>query len=127
MYFIASIVLSIYALIGLVITIQLNFDTIFEQLISLLMFFIIPALGVYGSYYKKRWALAVACCYFLFRILKSGGSEHVYFAISPISLSFAFGDFSQGQGYLIDFFAICMTLGLFRLIQVETKRKHSHE
>ena len=86
--------------------------------ISLLLYVLLPAYGAYGTWVKSRIAIPITLVFFVSQSIRSVSSEGLIPNIAPITLSFAVGDFLNGKGYLIDFFAIFMALFLAWLFKV---------
>ncbi|WOT04140.1 hypothetical protein [Shewanella youngdeokensis] len=115
---VASSILALYATIGFGVIIFSGF----EDMINLLFFFVIcvliPAYGAYGTLIKNRIAIFVSMVLFIFQAFRSVGHDSLIPHIAPISVSFPVGNFSNGQGYLIDYFAILMALLLAWLFKI---------
>ncbi|GAA6170360.1 hypothetical protein NBRC116592_00300 [Colwellia sp. KU-HH00111] len=115
---IATYILALFSLIGLIATIYIDFESNLSALISLLLYVLLPAYGAYGTWVKSRIAIPITLVFFVSQSIRSVSSEGLIPNIAPITLSFAVGDFLNGKGYLIDFFAIFMALFLAWLFKV---------
>lgn len=107
---VASSILALFSLIGLGITIFSDFENIESLIICSLLYVLIPAFGAYGTLIKSRSGILVSMALFLFQSIRSVGSDSLIPHIAPITISFPFADFSNGKGYLIDYFAIFMAI-----------------
>lgn len=115
---VATSIQLLFALIGLGITIYTDIENNLSMLVSAILFVLIPALGAYGTYFRKPSAILVSLFFFLFQSVRSVGGDNIVPNIMPITLSFSFGDFLNGQGYLVDFFAIFMAIFLAWLLRL---------
>ena len=115
---VASSILGLFTLIGLGITISSDFESIASLLVVFLLYVLIPAYGTYGTFVKSRSAILVSIVFFISQSIRNVGSESLMPHIAPISVSFPFGDFSNGRGYVIDYFAIFMAIFLAWLLKV---------
>jgi len=115
---VATSIQALFSLIGLGITIFSDIEGDLSILVSFILFFLIPALGAYGTHFKKRSAILVSLVFFLSQSIRGIGTDNIIPNIMPISISFPFGDFSSGQGYLIDLFAIFMAIFLGWLLKL---------
>jgi hypothetical protein len=115
---VASSILALFTLIGLGVTIFSDFENIERLIICSVLYVLIPAYGAYGTFIRSRTGILVSMTLFLFQSIRSVGSDSLIPHIAPITISFPFGDFSNGQGYLIDYFAIFMAIFLAWLLKV---------
>ncbi|MEW6993818.1 hypothetical protein AADZ84_06065 [Colwelliaceae bacterium MEBiC 14330] len=115
---VASFILALFTLIGLVVITYSNFESDLSALISILLFVLLPAYGAYGTWVKSRMAILITVVFFIFQSVRNVGTDNLFPHIAPITISFPIGDFSNGQGYLIDFFAISMAIFLAWLLKV---------
>jgi len=115
---IASSILVLFTLIGLGVIIFSDFETTEIMLICFVLYVLIPAYGAYGTFVQSRNALLVSFLFFVFQSIRQVDDGNLIPHIAPITVSFPFGDFSNGQGYLIDFFAIFMAIFLGWLLKV---------
>jgi len=115
---VASSILALFTLIGLVIIIYSDFESDLSALISILLFVLLPAYGAYGTWVKSRIAILMTVVFFVTQSVRNVGTDNLFPHIAPITISFPIGDFSNGQGYLIDFFAISMAIFLAWLLKV---------
>ncbi|NTS77530.1 hypothetical protein HR060_11715 [Catenovulum sp. SM1970] len=108
MFTFARFILVIYALlgIGLVMFYGAENKTPLSLIVYVLLYIVIPLYGAY-SIGKKHVTGVVACLIFFMSqsIRRIGGESELAFK-APFSLGIPFGDFSDGQGYLFDCFAI---------------------
>lgn len=122
---VASSILALYTLIGLGVTIYSDFESDLSALVSILLYVLIPAYGTYGTWTKSRIAMLITLVFFISQSVRSVGTDGLIPHIAPITISFPVGDFSNGQGYLIDLFAISMAVFLAWLLKlVITPNKH---
>lgn len=108
-----SFAIGLYALIGLVFGV-VRWSILLEQgnLISYFAwFFFIPALIAWLCI-KRMW-LVLTPWYFAAQFVRPLNSDSWLPSNPPVSLGWAFGDFSVGQGRLLDGFALMMALLLF--------------
>lgn len=117
-FIIATSIQALFALIGLGLMLYSNFESNLSLVISVVLFVLIPALGAYGTHYRKRGAIMISIVFFVSQSYRSINADNIIPNIAPITISFPFGDFSTGQGYLIDFFAIFMAIFLAYLFKV---------
>ncbi len=115
---VASFILALFTLIGLVVIPYSDFESDLSALISILLFVLLPAYGAYGTWVKSRMAILITVVFFIFQSVRNVGTDNLFPHIAPITISFPIGDFSNGQGYLIDFFAISMAIFLAWLLKV---------
>ncbi|MDO6719191.1 hypothetical protein Q4575_07260 [Psychrosphaera sp. 1_MG-2023] len=114
---VASSILAIFTLIGLGIVIFSDFESTASRLICLALYVLIPAYGAYGIFIRSRRAIFVSVAFFISQSIRMVDSESIIPHIAPITVSVPFGDFSNGQGYLIDYFAIVMVVFLIWLLK----------
>jgi hypothetical protein len=115
---VAGSILILFTLIGLFVVIFSDFYSIVSVLIFFVLYVLIPAYGAYGTFVKSRRAIFVSMVFFISQSIRSVGGDSLIPHIAPITLSLPFGDFSNGQGYLIDYFAIFMAIFLAWLLKV---------
>jgi hypothetical protein len=115
---VASSILALFTLIGLVVIIYSDFESDLSALISILLFVLLPAYGAYGTWVKSRIAILITVVFFTSQSVRNVGTDNLLPHIAPITISSPIGDFSNGQGYLIDFFAISMAIFLAWLLKV---------
>ncbi|WP_448555041.1 hypothetical protein [Thalassotalea montiporae] len=120
-YKITSVVLGLYALIGLAVCYFYNFIDWLSLFVAVLNYALLPALGAYWTWQKVRVGMLIAALYFAFQSIRRVSPESFLPHIAPISLSFPLGDFTSGNGLLIDVFAITMVIILLTL---QAKAKH---
>jgi len=114
----ASAILAIYCLFGIGVIIFSGFGSKpFLNLLSyVFVFVLIPAFSTYGVWQRSKKAMTVSLFLFLSQSIRFIGGESWFPYFPPISLGIPFGNFANGQGYLIDFFAISMTIFLACLL-----------
>ena len=115
---VASSILALFTLIGLVVIIYSDFESDLSALISILLFVLLPAYGAYGTWVKSRIAILITEVFFTSQSVRNVGTDNLLPHIAPITISFPIGDFSKGQGYLVDIFAIFMAIFLAWLLKV---------
>jgi len=115
---VASSILAVFTLIGMGLIVFSDFENDLSILICILLYVLIPAYGTYGTFAKSRSAIIVSILFFVWQSIRSVGTGNLIPHIAPITISFPIGDFSNGQGYLIDFFAIFMVIFLAWLLKV---------
>lgn len=122
---IATLIQALFALIALGIIIYSDIESDLSIFVSIVFFVLIPSLGAYGTYFKKRSEILVSLVFFISQVYRSINTDNIIPNIRPITISFPFGDFSNGHGYLIDLFAIFMAIFLAWLLKlVITSNKH---
>lgn len=119
MYFkLASIILALFAVIGLVLCLYLDFESYLNTITSVLLYVFIPAYGAYGTWNKSAISIFLSLMLFILLSIRTVNVDSLIPHISPISISFPIGDFSKGEGYLIDYFAIFMAIFLACLFKI---------
>ena len=120
----ASSILALFALIGFWVIVFAEFESNLIVLICVVLYVIIPVYGAYGIWVKSRNGIFVSLLFFVMQSVRSIGTDSLIPNIAPISISVPLGNFSNGQGYLIDFFAIFMAVLLAWLLkEVATPNK----
>jgi hypothetical protein len=114
---IASTILTIFTLIGLGITILTDFESELSLFICIVLYVLIPAYGAYGTFVKSRLAVIISLLFFISQSIRHVSEGSLIPHLAPITISFPLGDFSKGQGYLIDVFAIFMVVLLAWLLK----------
>lgn len=104
-------------MIGLITIIYSDFESDISFLVSVLIFVAFPAYGTYGTWTKSRISIFITLLFFVSQSVRHVGVDSFIPHIAPITISFSIGDFSSGQGYLIDFFAISMAIFLAWLLK----------
>lgn len=117
--------MALFALIGLGVTIFAGLANTLTVFLCLILYVVIPAYGSYGTFVKSRRAIVVSMVFFVSQSIRNIDNTSLLPHISPISISFAFGDVANGQGYLIDYFAIFMVVFLAWLFRVEFNTRKS--
>jgi len=127
MFKLVSIILAIYSFVGVGIIVFSEFESkpALKLFSYILVFVLIPLYGTYGIWKKSRKVLLLSLLLFLSQSIRGIGGELWFLYSPPISIGIPFGSFADGSGYLIDFFAITMTIFLFGLLRTShhTKRK----
>ncbi|MFT5755561.1 MAG: hypothetical protein ACI9LM_000270 [Alteromonadaceae bacterium] len=121
---VATSIQILFAIIGLGITLYSDIKSDLSTLVCIILFVLVPALGAYGTYFKKPNAILVSLVFFLSQSVRSISTDNIIPNIMPITISFSFGDFLNGQGYLIDFFAISMAIFLAWLLRLAIPTKN---
>jgi len=116
---VASSILALYSLIGFIGTLYAELGL----LMGVLFYGLIPAYGAYGTWLSSRIAIVISLLFFTSQCIRSIGTDSLLSNFTPITISFPVGDFSNGQGYLIDFFAIFMVIFLATLLKEVTTTK----
>lgn len=116
-----SILLAFYAIVGIIIVMDIaivNRVYFFETLCLLVL---IPMYGSYGVWRNKQIPIVgniVLFGYLSVRFISGDSVQAI-----PISLAVPFGDFSRGEGFLVDFFAISMVIILTSIIWIPYYRR----
>jgi len=116
MFKFANAILLVYALIGLVICFVVEFESSVDILQVVLLFITIPLIGAYGVWKRNFIAIAVSIVPFVLQSVRSISPDRFIPNIAPITISIPVGDFSNGNGYLVDFFALFMIVYLTILL-----------
>ncbi len=102
-----------YAILGLFVCLSMIVDnqtlsatTLFSGVIC---YIVLPIYGIVGVKKKDLTALLVMALLFLFISVRFTGEAAWLPVISPIAISFPITDFPEGEGYLLDVFALLMT------------------
>lgn len=109
-YKIASIILLFFALFGGVINIVTDFDNRYILLLSLVVYVCIPFIGAISCWKKLAPGMVLAVIFFAFLSVRTTSNMSILPHMSAFSIAYPIGNFSEGKGYLIDFFAIFMAL-----------------
>ena len=122
----ASIIIAIYCLVGIGVIIFSEFESkpILNLLSYIFVFILIPTYGAYATWNKNKKGLLICSLFFLSQSIRLIGGESWFPYFPPISLGIPFGSFANGQGYLIDFFALVMAILLAYLLWILTTSKH---
>lgn len=115
---IASAILGLYSAIGLGLVFVLDFEKLESFFISFILFVFIPALGCYGTIKKKRLPIFITILFFVSQSIEFVGDYSLIPHFSPITISVPYGDFSKGEGYLVDYFAIFIAFYLAWLFKL---------
>jgi hypothetical protein len=121
----AKYLLVIYALTAVAVIVLSPYENNSSLSLAfyILAFILIPLCGAYGAWQQRRKALFISFLFFLSQSIRVIGGGYWFPYPSPISLGVPFGDFSNGQGYLIDFFAIAIAIHLASLLRILTIKK----
>lgn len=114
---VASFILALFALIGLGLASVYDFNSVTSLVMFIVLYVFVPAYGSYGTFSKNYIAISVTMLFFIFHSIRSVGSDSLLPNIAPITISFPLSDFSNGKGYLIDYFAIFMVIFLAWLLK----------
>lgn len=114
---VASAILTLFTLIGLTIVIYTDLESYPKTAISIMLYVLIPAYGAYGTWFKSPVAILTTLLFFITQSVRRIGYGSLIPHIAPITLSFPVGEFVNGQGYLIDCFAIFMAVFLALLFK----------
>jgi len=119
MFKLVSTTLAIYSFVGMGLIVFSDWESkpILNLLSYLLVFVIIPMYGAYGVWTKSKKVLLLALLLFSLQSIRGIGGDLWFPYSPPISLGIPVGGFTDGKGYLIDFFAITMTIFLFGLLR----------
>ncbi|WDE05198.1 hypothetical protein SG34_028550 [Thalassomonas viridans] len=114
----AGFILAMFSLIGIGVMAFSGFENkpLLNIFSYLAVFVLIPAYGAYDVWHKRRKGLLAALLFFASQSIREIGGESWFPYFPPVSLGVPFGDFSDGQGYLVDFFAIAMAMLLAFLL-----------
>lgn len=110
MFTLATAIMAIFSFIGLWIVFLEQYNNPHSLILSTLLYVIIPAFGAYGTYFKRPTAILMAAFYFASQIVRCISHDSFLPNVAPITIALPFGDFAQGKGYLIDYFAIFMAI-----------------
>lgn len=116
----ASFILAIYSLIGIGIVVfsEVEFKAAVNFYSYICLYIVIPAYGAYGIWKHKLNAVLISLLFFLSQSIRVIGRDSWFPFAPPFSLGVPFGNFSVGQGYLVDIFAIAMVIFLALLLWV---------
>lgn len=123
-YALASILLLLYSVIGLIVFVNFEFEQVTVMVVSGLLFSVLPAYGALGAWRQKGLPVVITCLFFFFQSIRHVSEDSFLPLIAPITLSFPFEDFSQGRGFLIDFYAVFMAIFLACLAWSLRPTKH---
>ena len=116
----ASFILAVYSVVGIgvVVSSKQEVKVTLNLIIYVFLYIIVPAYGAYGIWKQRLSSLIVSLLFFTSHTIRSIGVGNWFPYAPPFSLGIAFGDFSDGQGYLFDYFATSMVIFLALLIWV---------
>jgi len=123
---IASCLLIVFSVTGMAVIAFSPFESkpFFNLLSYIIAFILLPLYGAYGAWRQSRKELFFSSLFFLSQSIRFISGDLWFPYSPPISLGIPFGDFLNGQGYLIDFFAITMAIYLASLLWMLTTSKH---
>jgi len=124
----ASIILILFALIGVVVMFTFDFNSHFAVFFCLLCYVCIPMYGAYGCWNKRRLAISVALVFFLSQMVREMGYEIALPHISPITILYSMENLTDAKGVYIDLFALGMVLllsWLLYLIAVHNRQNNN--
>lgn len=116
----ASIILFIYAFIGLAIAVLADFNNTIAYAVVTVLYVLIPIYGGWGVWRRQSKAIAISMLLFVTQSFRLIDKQSIVPHISPITISFPITDFSQGSGYFIDIFAIGMAAYLAWLLKLNS-------
>ena len=116
----ASFILSVYSLfgIGIVVSSELESKVAFNLLSYIFLYIIVPTYGAYGVWKQNLTSVVVTLLFFTSQSIRAIGGGSWFPYSPPLSLGVTFGDFSDGQGYLFDYFSASMVIFLVILLWV---------
>lgn len=120
-YKVMSIILALYALIGILVILLNDLGPFVTSLICFILFVVIPASSAYGVWVQNRYAFVLAIVFFSFQSIRALSHNGLIPIIRPITVSFPHTSFIDQQVYLIDYFAITMVIILATLLRQLTK------
>ncbi len=108
----ASSILAVYAIIALGVFVFSGYEN--KGVINLFsyafLYIVIPAYGAFGVWKHNQSSVFISLLFFSSQSIRTVGGDNWFIYGAPFSLGMTFGDFSDGQGYLVDFFAISMAV-----------------
>jgi len=111
--------IAIYSLVGLGVFVHSGFEN--KALINLfsyaILYLAIPAYGAFGMWRHNKSSVIILLLFFVSQSIRVIGGDNWFLYAPPFSLGMAFGNFTDGQGYLVDYFAISMVLILALLLR----------
>ncbi|WP_153914264.1 hypothetical protein [Shewanella sp. TC10] len=115
---ISAVLLILYGFIAamLLMFTQPTHEQWFYQFSYCQMFIVIPFVGSYCVLKGNRLGLVPLLVLFATQVVRPLPLNELFPFQAPFSLAMPFGNFSQGQGYLVDFFAIAMLLVVASII-----------
>jgi len=111
--------LAIYSIagIGVVLFFEFEEESFLSSIFYVFVFILIPACSACGVWQQNKKTLIIPLLLFLSQSIRFIGGEYWFPYFPPISVGMPLGNFANGQGYLIDFFAIIMTIYLAWLLR----------
>lgn len=82
------------------------------------IYIIVPAYGAYGVWKQSLASVIISLLFFASQSIRVIGGDSWFPYAPPFSLALPFGDFSDGQGYLFDYFSTSMAIMLALLLWV---------
>jgi len=116
----ASSILAVYAVIALGVFVFSGFENkgVFNLFSYAFLYIVIPAYGAFGVWKHNQRSVFISLLFFSSQSIRTVGGDNWFIYGAPFSLSMTFGDFSDGQGYLVDYFAISMAVLLALLLWI---------
>lgn len=116
----ASSILAVYSIISLGVFVFSGFENkAFINLFSFaFLYIVIPAYGAFGVWKHNQSSVFISLLFFASQSIRTLGGDNWFIYGPPFSLGMTFGDFSNGQGYLVDYFAISMAVFLALLLWI---------
>jgi hypothetical protein len=110
----ASLILTVYSLvgIGIVVSSELETNAAFNLLSYIFLYIIVPIFWAYGVWKQNLTCVVVSLLFFTSQSIRAIGGGSWFPYPPPLSLGVPFGDFSDGQGYLFDYFSASMVIFL---------------
>lgn len=116
----ASFIITVYSLIGIGVVVNSEFETkaVFNLLSYIFLYITIPIYGAYGIWKQDLTSVVISLLFFTSQSIRAIDGRSWFPYPPPFSLGVPFGDFSDGQGYLFDYFAASMVIFLAFLVRV---------
>jgi hypothetical protein len=110
----------VYSIVGLGVFVFSGFENkaVIKLFSYAFIFIAIPAYGAFGVWKHNRSSVFISLLLFASQSIRTLGGDNWFLYAPPFSLSIPFGDFSNGQGYLLDYFAISMTVFMALLLWI---------
>jgi hypothetical protein len=116
----ASFILTVYFLLGISVVVSSEFETTaaLNLLSYICLYIIVPIYGAYGIWKQNLSSIVVSLLFFASHSVRVIGGASWFPYPPPFSLGIPLGSFSDGQGYLFDYFAAAMVIFLALLVRV---------
>lgn len=110
----ASSIIAVYAIIALGVFVFSGFEhkAVINLFSYAFLYIVIPAYGAFGVWKQNQNSVFISLVFFTSQSIRTIGGDNWFLYAPPFSLGMTFGDFSDGQGYLVDYFAISMAVFL---------------